>query len=154
MLEQLRRAKEQSCGLLGAERLADIEEIDDAREQRSTLAGAYGGFIEDAGFLDGGGFIVVVSAEAALLVLFRCKRHSEKRKAETSAPNSTTWKEVCCRTLSGAHTSSQLTATRGPSLRAHISSFHNFRLSSNRPNSGLNRQTSSMHSDKKLTLQI
>ena len=110
VLEKLRRPEEQCRSLLCAERLADIEEVDNAREQRPALAGAYGGFIEDTGLLDDGGLIVVVCAEAALLVLFRCESHSGKRKARAGAPSSTTWKQSlrCCETLSSAHSSSQL----------------------------------------------
>ena len=75
MLEQLRGPKEQRRRLLRVERLADIEEIHDPREQSSALARAYGGFIEDAGLLNDGSLVVVIGAEAALLILFGYERH-------------------------------------------------------------------------------
>ena len=71
MLKQLRRAKEQRCRLLRVECFADIEEINDASEQCPALARTYGGFIEDTSLLDDGCLVVVVGAEAGLLVLFR-----------------------------------------------------------------------------------
>lgn len=70
MLEQFGGAKEQRSGLLRAEILADIKEVNDPREESSTLAWADGRIIEDAGFLDDCGFIVVVGTEAALLFFF------------------------------------------------------------------------------------
>ena len=82
MLEQLRRPKEQRCRLLRVERLADIEKVNDAREQSPALARAYGGFIEDASLLDDGCLVIVVGAEAALLVLFRGERHGGSRGNE------------------------------------------------------------------------
>ena len=75
MLEQLRCAEEQRRRLLSAERLTDIEQVNDAREECPALARTNGGFIEDAGLLDDGRLVVVVRAEAVLLVLFRCESH-------------------------------------------------------------------------------
>ena len=108
VLEQLRRAEEERRRLLGVKRLADIEEVDDAGEQGPALAGAYGGLIEDAGLLDDGCLVVVVCAEAALLVLFRGERHGEVVIEGGSEPGSTSWKRISVwiRSL-GVHASSQ-----------------------------------------------
>lgn len=70
VLEQFGGAKEQSSGLLRAEILANIKEVNNPREESSTLARADGRIIEDAGFLDDCGLVVIVGAEAALLFFF------------------------------------------------------------------------------------
>lgn len=77
MLEQLRRTKEQCRRLLGIKRFADIEEVHDASKEGSALARADWRLVEDAGLLDDGRLVVVVRAEAALLVLFGGERHGE-----------------------------------------------------------------------------
>ena len=88
MLEQLRRAKEERRRLLGVERLAGIEQVDDAGEEGPALPRAYGRLIEDAGLLDDGRLVVVVSAEAALLVFFRGERHGEVVREGGCGPGS------------------------------------------------------------------
>ena len=75
MLEQLRCPEEQRRRLLRVERLSDIEQVHYAREQGPAFARADGGLIEDAGLLDDGRLVVVVRAEAILLVLFGCESH-------------------------------------------------------------------------------
>ena len=75
MLEQLRRPKEQRRRLLRVERLSDIKQVHDARKQGPAFARADGGFIEDAGLLNDGSLVVVIGAEAALLILFGYERH-------------------------------------------------------------------------------
>ena len=114
VLEQLRCPKEQRCGLLCVERLADVEEVDDAGKQGSALARAYGRFIEDAGFLDDGGLVVVVGAEAALLVLFRGEIHGGREAGKMGGPGSTTWRcTVLCPSAQRSHIIAQRTAPRG-----------------------------------------
>lgn len=73
MLEQLRSTEKQRSSLLGIECFADIEKVYDPSEQGSTFPRAYGGFVEDAGLLNDSGLVVVVRAEAALLILFGCE---------------------------------------------------------------------------------
>lgn len=62
VLEQFGGAKEQGCGFLCCEVLADVQQVYDAGEQRPTLSWTNGRFIEDAGFLDDGGFVIIVRA--------------------------------------------------------------------------------------------
>ena len=75
VLEELRSAKEQRSGLLGIECFADIEKVYDPSEKSSAFPRTYGGFIEDAGLLNDGSLVVVIGAEAALLILFGYERH-------------------------------------------------------------------------------
>lgn len=62
VLEQFCGAKEQGGSFLCCEVLADVEQVYDAGEQRPTLSWANWRFIEDAGFLDHGGFVIIVRA--------------------------------------------------------------------------------------------
>ena len=78
MLEQLGCAEEQRGGLLRAEALANIQEVDNPREESSTLPRADGRIIEDASFLDDCGFIVVVGAKTALLLFFGRESHGRR----------------------------------------------------------------------------
>ena len=54
MLEQLCDSEEEGGGLLGAESLADIEQVDNLCEEDSALSGTDRRFVEDARFLDHG----------------------------------------------------------------------------------------------------
>lgn len=54
VLEQLGDAKEEGRRLLGAEGLADIEEVDDLGEEDATFPGTDRGLVEDARLLDDG----------------------------------------------------------------------------------------------------
>jgi len=54
VLEELGDAKEEGRRLLRAERLADIEEVDDLGEEDAALARADRGLVEDARLLDDG----------------------------------------------------------------------------------------------------
>lgn len=78
VLKQFCSAKEQRSGLLRAEMLANIKEVNNPCEESSTLARADGRIIEDAGFLDDCGLIVVVGAEAALLFFFGHVGHGRR----------------------------------------------------------------------------
>lgn len=78
MLEQLRRPKEQSGRFLCGERLADIEEVDDACKQGSAFPRADWGVIEDTSLLYHGRLVVIIRAKAVLLVLFG-ERHGFER---------------------------------------------------------------------------
>jgi len=82
VLKQLRDAKEQRRGLLRTERLPDIEEIHYSREQCPAPPWTDGRFIEYAGFLDDRGFVVVVRAQAALLLLFGLEAEGAKGSHE------------------------------------------------------------------------
>ena len=75
MLEELRSTKEQRSSFLGIECFADIEKVYDPSEKSSAFPRTYGGFIEDAGLLNDGSLVVVIGAEAALLILFGYERH-------------------------------------------------------------------------------
>lgn len=54
VLEELRHAKEEGGCLLGAKRLADVEEVDDLGEENAALPRTDGRLVEDPGFLDDG----------------------------------------------------------------------------------------------------
>ena len=123
VLEQLRRPKEQRRRLLRVESLADIKKVDDAREQSPALARAYGGFIEDASLLDDGCLVVVVCAEAALLVLFRSERHDASREDECAVQHDVE-ESTLQMSSTGAHTSSSLTAPRGHGTAHVYDSWH------------------------------
>jgi hypothetical protein len=78
MLEQLCGSKEQSCRFLCPECLADIEQIHDTRKEGPALSWTDGGFIEDTGLLDNGGFVVVIGAQAAFVLFLGGKDHGER----------------------------------------------------------------------------
>jgi hypothetical protein len=59
VLEQLGHAEKQRCRLLRRKRLADIQQIHDAREQRAALARLDGRLVERPRFLDHGRLVVV-----------------------------------------------------------------------------------------------
>ena len=69
MLEQLCRAEKQSGSLLGVEAFANVEKMDDPREQCPAFTWTDWRIVEDAGFLDYRRLVVVVRAET-LVVLF------------------------------------------------------------------------------------
>jgi len=69
MLEQLRSAEEQSGGLLCAETFANIEKMDDPREQCPAFSWTDWRIVEDTSFLNHCCLVVVVRAEA-FVVLF------------------------------------------------------------------------------------
>ena len=123
VLEELRSAKEQRSGLLGIECFADIEKVYDPSEKSSTFPRAYGGFIEDAGLLNYCGLVVVIRAEAALLVLFRSERHDGSREDERAVQHDVE-ESTLQMTFTGAHTSSSLTAPRGHGTAHVYDSWH------------------------------
>lgn len=78
VLKQFCSSKEQRSALLRAKVLANVEKVDNPREESSALAWADGRVIEDAGFLDDCGFVIVVRAEAALLLFFGHVGHGKR----------------------------------------------------------------------------
>lgn len=77
MLEEFRRAKEQRRRLLGVERLAGIEEVYDPRKEGPAFPWANGGVIEDPCLLYYRRLVVVICAEAGLLIFFGYERYYE-----------------------------------------------------------------------------
>lgn len=75
MLEQFRCSKEECRRLLRSKSLPDIKQVHYSREECSAFSRTNWRFIENPGFLDDGGFVVIVGAEPALVLLFRCERH-------------------------------------------------------------------------------
>lgn len=75
VLEEFRRAKEQRRRLLGVERLAGIEEVHDPRKEGPAFPRANGGVIEDPCLLYYRRLVVVICAEAGLLIFFGYERH-------------------------------------------------------------------------------
>lgn len=59
MLEELCHTEEQSRGLLGSESLSNIEQEYDSRQKRSAFTGRDGRFVEDSGFLNDDGLVMV-----------------------------------------------------------------------------------------------
>lgn len=59
MLKQLRHPKKQRRRLLRGKALSDIQEEHDPRQEGTTFPWGDGRLVEDAGFLDDGGFVVV-----------------------------------------------------------------------------------------------
>lgn len=80
MLEQLCGAKKEGRSFLCCEVLANVEQVNDSSEQRPTLSWAYWRFIEDAGFLDDGSFVIIVRTQTFLL--FFCERRRHDRRKE------------------------------------------------------------------------
>lgn len=66
MLEQLRNAKEKGGGLLSGESLPCVQKIYDPGQEGPAFPGRYRRFVEDAGFLYDGGFVVVESCGCEL----------------------------------------------------------------------------------------
>ncbi len=62
VLEQFCGPKEQGGSFLCCEVLANVQQVYDASEQRPTLSWANWRFIEDAGFLYDGGFVIIIRA--------------------------------------------------------------------------------------------
>lgn len=69
VLEQLRGAEKQSGGLLGTETFANVEKMDDPREQCPAFSRTDWRIVEDASFLDHCRLVVVVCTET-LVILF------------------------------------------------------------------------------------
>lgn len=62
VLEEFCGAKEQGRSFLRCEVLPDVQQVYNASEQRPTLSWANRRFIEDAGFLYDGSFVIIVRA--------------------------------------------------------------------------------------------
>jgi len=75
MLEQFSSSKKQRCRLLGPKCLSDIEQVNNACQERSAFPRTNWRFIEDSSLLYDCSFVVVIGAEPALVLLFRCERH-------------------------------------------------------------------------------
>jgi hypothetical protein len=95
MLKKFGDAEEQGGRFLRIEVLPDVEKVDNARKQCSTSSWTDWRFVEDAGFLDDGGLVIVVRADADLLLfLGEVKRgegrhrSDEKSKARIDLPSS------------------------------------------------------------------
>lgn len=69
MLEEFCRSKEQRCCLLRPKSLSHIEQIDNPRQESPAFPWTDWRIIEDTSLLDDCGFVVVVRAQTALVLL-------------------------------------------------------------------------------------
>lgn len=81
VLEKLGDTEEQCCRFLRSERLSDIEQVYDLGKQSPTFSRADGRFVEDAGLLNDGRFVMIVLVDATLVVFFN-RRHLQELKNE------------------------------------------------------------------------
>ena len=85
---------------MGTEIIPDIKQINDAREQRSAPSRADGRVIEYASLLNDRGLVVVIRADASLLLLFGLEAEGAKGRHGEVLDSSVVYLvsfKCCCR---------------------------------------------------------
>jgi hypothetical protein len=75
VLEEFCCPKEQRCGLLRAEGLPNVKQIDNASQEGPAFPGANWRVVENTGFLNNRCLVIIVRTKATLVLLFRGVSH-------------------------------------------------------------------------------